>query len=178
MTLSSRRFKGMDGASSGPSDRRNSAWLRVTSVLTPGHPLTMHSFADTFRPFSNQPGPTLLPSAATIPTAKYKAPLILVQSGSDRIWHCPGSAFTQSRSSPTMQPCDGSQRAGKDRAEVGFIRPAKHSIQYSRKTWTVPGRLAKQLRIATISIWQAMRRQTKPTRGGPVSLGKISAAWK
>jgi len=141
-------------------------------VLTPGHPLTMHSFADTFQAVF-KPAWSYSPSIGGYnPDAKYKAPLILVQSGSIA-FGIVRICFHFNRE--VLQRCNHAMDLnvpGKTALTVGFIpaRQAFHTV--FKEDLTVPGRLAKQLRIATISIWQAMRRQTKPTARRSGFIGK------
>lgn len=56
-------------------------WVKVTTQLAPSRPVHLHSFVDSFKA-SVQPDWTYSPSVGGFnPDAKYKAPLILVQSG-------------------------------------------------------------------------------------------------
>ena len=56
-------------------------WVKVTTQLAPSRPVYLHSFVDSFKA-SMQPDWTYSPSVGGFnPDAKYKAPLILVQSG-------------------------------------------------------------------------------------------------
>ena len=56
-------------------------WVKVTSQLVPSRPVQLHSFADSFKT-SIRPDWTYSPSVGGFnPDAKYKSPVILVQSG-------------------------------------------------------------------------------------------------
>jgi hypothetical protein len=56
-------------------------WIEITSQLIPIHPIRLHSFVDSFQA-SMRPDWSYSPSVGGFnPDAKYKAPLILVQSG-------------------------------------------------------------------------------------------------
>ena len=56
-------------------------WVKVTSQLVPNRPVRLHSFADSFKA-SIHPDWAYSPSVGGFnPDAKYKSPLILVQSG-------------------------------------------------------------------------------------------------
>jgi hypothetical protein len=118
----------------------NRGWLRVTSLLTPERPLTMHAFADTFQAVFT-PSWSYSPSIGGYnPDAKYKAPLILVQSGSIAFGIVPDLL---SLNREVLKRCNHAidlNVPGKTALTVGFI-PAKQAFHTVFKedldrTWT------------------------------------------
>jgi hypothetical protein len=117
-----------------------SGWLRVTSVLNPERPLTMHSFADTFQAVF-KPAWSYSPSIGGYnPDAKYKAPLILVQSGSIAFGIVPDLLSLNRK---VLQRCNHAidlNVPGKTALTVGFIpaRQAFHTVfkEDLDRSWT------------------------------------------
>ena len=105
-------------------------WLHVTSVLQPERPLTMHSFADTFQA-TFKPTWSYSPSVGGFnPDAKYKAPLILVQSGPIAFGIVPDLLALNRE---VLQRCNHAidlNVPGKTALSVGFIpsRQAFHTV--------------------------------------------------
>jgi hypothetical protein len=115
-------------------------WLRVTSVLEPERPLTMHSFADSYQAVF-KPAWSYSPSVGGYnPDAKYKAPLILVQSGSIAFGIVPDLL---SLDRETLQRCNHAidlNVPGRTALTVGFIpsRQAFHTVfkEDLDRSWT------------------------------------------
>jgi hypothetical protein len=103
-----------------------SGWIRIVTVLTPERPLTLHSFADSFRT-GLKPDWSFSPSVGGFnPDAKYKAALILVQSGPAAFGIVP-DVLTLNRAS--LKRCNHSLDlgvAGNASLSVGYI-PAKQA---------------------------------------------------
>ena len=118
----------------------NRGWLKVTSVLNPERPLTMHSFADTFQTVF-KPSWSYSPSIGGFnPDAKYKAPLILVQSGSIAFGIVPDLL---SLNREVLQRCNHAMDLnvpGKTALTVGFVpaRQAFHTVfkEDLDRSWT------------------------------------------
>ena len=121
-------------------------WIRISTVLVPSRPLTLHSFADTFQA-NLKPDWSFSPSVGGFnPDAKYKSPLILVQNGPVAFGIVP-DLLSLDRAS--LKRCNHSLDlgvSGNTQLSVGFI-PAKQAYHVVFKedldrTWIADDRVA------------------------------------
>lgn len=120
-------------------------WIHIATTFTPTQPLILHSMSDSFQSSLN-PDWTFSPSVGGLnPDAKYKAPLILIQSGSTAFGIVPDLL---SLDRPSLKRCNHSMDLAVDghvQMSIGYIpaEQAYHTVfkEDLDRSWTADSRV-------------------------------------